>query len=428
MSVRRKRKQNNNNVNAQRSTRITGKGDYTEETLAIVNPIKRLESKLDHLEKKLVGKSAAVGSAASTIGRTLGNFVNQGDLGALAGSTLAKYFGHGDYSLKGNSLMQGKLSSGASFSNDGRRGTRVREREFVSNVRAGPLTGSSTDFTNASYTINPTNNNLFPWLYNFAELFDQWEPHGIVFEFVSTSSEYNGSSQALGVVVMATDYDSYDPAFATKQEMENSDYACSTKPSVGLVHGIECAVTERPSPVLYTSTDNGAPKTSYSLGNFQIATQGCSVADVVLGELWVSYDITFYKKQQPPNPRIYLSATGNAPVGSGLFSGVTTLSSLEITLDNITAPAVSTLNLPQVGRYAITYFMSAQAADTFALTAGTGVNLYSSRQVAIASNNVMYQKIVDNTIVGGTVTTASKVSSPSTWALAVARVNRNYTF
>jgi hypothetical protein len=35
----------------------------------------------------------------------------------------------------------------------------------------------------------------------------------------------------------------------------------------------------------------------YDLGNFQLATQGVSAAGVTLGELWVSYDITFYKKQ-----------------------------------------------------------------------------------------------------------------------------------
>jgi hypothetical protein len=157
--------------------------------------------------------------------------------------------------------------------------------------------GSSSQFTLQQFLINPTNVQTFPWLSRIASQYDQWEPNGIVFEFVSTSSDFNGASQSLGVVVMATDYDPYDPDYTSKQQMENADYSNSAKPSSHQIHGIECEMRERPTRVLYTSTNNGIPLTSTVMGTFNIATQGCSDANITLGELWVSYDITFYKKQ-----------------------------------------------------------------------------------------------------------------------------------
>lgn len=307
---------------------LRGRGDYSASTLAIKDPMNRLESKIDHLEKKLVKDIMSKSSAAATIGRTLGNFAGQGDLGALAGASLAKYFGHGDYQVRKNSLMSGNPHVGATFSKDGRRGTRITEREYIGDILSGPLTGGSTDFTVSSFDLNPTDSNTFPWLSRMANLFDQWEPNGIVVEFISTSSDFNGSSQALGAVIISTDYDGYDPTFLSKQEMENADYACSTKPSENLLHGVECDPTERPVHILYTSTTGGAPITSTTLGKTQVATQGCSQANVTLGELWISYDITFYKKQLHDSLTYgpLLSFTGTLDAGPSPYFGVPTVS------------------------------------------------------------------------------------------------------
>lgn len=301
---------------------IRGRGDYSSTTKSIKDPMTRLESKIDHLESKLVKDIMSKSNAAATIGRTLGNFAGQGDLGALAGQSLAKWFGHGDYKVHSNSLIKGSLPTGASFSRDGRRGTRIIEREYIGDIISGSMTGASTDFTVQGFSLNPTDPQTFPWLSRLAALYDQWEPNGIVFEFVSTSSDYNGASQALGAVIIATDYDGLDPAYSSKQEMENSDYACSTKPSDNLLHGIECDPAERPTPILYTSRENRAVHLS-TLGVTQVATQGCSVAGVTLGELWISYDITFFKKQlhsfESPTP--FLASLGETtPNGPYIIS------------------------------------------------------------------------------------------------------------
>lgn len=279
--------------------RLRGRGDYSTEVSAETDFAKRLEKKIDHLERSLVHATPTVSRGASMAGRALGTMLGQGDLGALAGEQLSKLFGYGDYStaIKGNSLMAGVAGNSVpKFQGDGKRGVRLTEREFLGNIVSGPVVSGSSVFTNVGYNLIPSDSATFPWLSKIAHLFDQWEPHGIVFEFHTTSSTFNGTSQALGAVIMATDYDINEPISSTKQIMENMDYACSSVPSSNLLHGVECDPKERPLEVMYTTARAGQLNFS-NLGKFQIATQGCSTAGTTLGELWISYDITFYKKQ-----------------------------------------------------------------------------------------------------------------------------------
>jgi len=307
---------------------IRGQGDYTPGIRTISDPLHRIEAKLDFVEDS-INRKPSVNKVASNIGKNLGSLVGQGDLGQLAGSRLAKFFGHGDYNVKSNSLVRAVENTKSVPSFQKARGTRIREREFLMDIRSGAtLDGGSTAFNNDSFILNPTNSKSFPWLSQVASLYDQWEPNGIIFEFVSTSSEFNGSNQALGAVVMATDYDPYDPDYLSKQEMENSDYSCSTKPSENLMHGIECAASERPTELLFTERNSTAvPLTNTQLGKFQLATKGCSAVDVVLGELWISYDITFFKKQQSigvTGPFLYQNGSLSATANLGWLANPTT--------------------------------------------------------------------------------------------------------
>lgn len=352
---------------------IKGRGDYSEEVKSIPKPLVRLEAKIDHLERSLVHTTPKITNAASTIGRTLGNFVNQGDLGALAGESLAKFFGHGDYKVKSNSLINGPISgpNPPKFGSHGKRGTRVMEREYIGDIVSGALVNGQSTFTNQSFRINPTDRSSFPWLSTIANQYDQWEPHGIVYEFVSTSSSYNGTSQALGTVVMATDYDVFDAVYPSKQIMENADYSCSTRPAESLVHGVECDPRERPTPILYCTTNAAA--NLQDLGNFQVATVGCSAAGTSLGELWVSYDITFYKKQlvTPATSLAAWCASGTCSPGGPLLFNPTVWYSRSITTTVVVGTGTY-VNLPASqgsGRYLVTFYMSdKRTSDVMALT------------------------------------------------------------
>jgi hypothetical protein len=363
-------------VPATRGTRqkLRGRGDYTSDVANEPDLAKRLEKKIDHLERSLVHATPTISKGASMAGRALGSLLGQGDLGALAGEQLSKLFGYGDYStrIKGNSLMAGVSGNSVpKFQGDGKRGVRLTEREFIGNIVTGALVSGSSLFTRQSFAITPEDQNTFPWLSRIAPLFDQWEPHGIVFEFHTTSSTFNGTSQALGAVIMATDYDVNDPLYPSKQVMENADYACSTVPSSNLLHGVECDPRERPLDVMYT-TPRPANLNFSTLGNFQIATQGMSTAGTTVGELWVSYDITFYKKQLVSSTvdNIFLSSTtASSAANAPLITGV--LSSNQVVLQQVIGTGTNIILPPSLGsgRFLVTaYTANYQAGDSVSMT------------------------------------------------------------
>lgn len=254
----------------------------------------QLQSKLDRIE----GKMPDIKSGLSNVGSRLGGLVGMPEFGKKAGAGISKLLGFGDYSVASNSLVKnvGGETIVPKFDNKGNNGIRVREREFLGDV----VSGAANTFKNTVYPITPTNSVTFPWLSQVAKLFDQWEPNGVVFEFVTTSSDFNGSAQGLGSVIMATDYDVLDASYANKRVMDNADYANSGKPSITQLHGIECDPNQRPYRIMYTQSIDALPANRNTLGNFQLATAGVSANTVTLGELWVSYDITLYKKQVDP--------------------------------------------------------------------------------------------------------------------------------
>lgn len=426
-----------------KATRITkrnlrGRGDYSEEIKNNPKPFPRLEAKIDHLERSLVHATPNVNKAASSAGRALGSMFGQGDLGALAGGSLAKLFGHGDYSVKSNTLMSSMLSGPTvpAFSNKGRRGVRITEREFLGDIVSGALVSGSTVFTNTSFPIIPTDPNTFPWLSVIASNFDQWEPLGIVFEFVSTSSEFNGANQSLGSVILATEYDVRDSNYTSKQDMANSDYACSTRPAVNLVHGVECAPSERPTKLLFT--DQTGTQTLNRLGNFQVATQGMSASGIKLGELWVSYDIAFYKKQLSNSTSSSATWIGFATATTGLFASPSLLFEQPAGVGNYTLTqnvgVGSVLNFGssiQSGRFLLVYTLDSNVNtnDTMAGWTYSNCNLVTLQNFTTAGSfGLTGYSLVDITGGSATITTTLKFTTNATWRLQVNRVPTTYRF
>lgn len=212
--------------------------------------------------------------------------------GLSAGAALSSALGFGDYKVRVNSLIHPSMDDQVPNVGNGRGSIRVRHREYLGDVFG------SKNFHNLSYQINPANQNTFPWLSQIALNFEQWRPLGMIFEFRTMSSDTQiSTSTALGTVVLATEYNSLAPGFVSKQSMENSQFVVSTKPSCSVMHPIECDLSQTPNQPLYVrlpSSSSGDARL-YDLGNFQIATQGMLVDDSNQGELWLSYDIEFYK-------------------------------------------------------------------------------------------------------------------------------------
>lgn len=237
-----------------------------------------------------VAKYTGPGMAAtgSAIGSTFGPIGSA--LGGLAGGLISHLTGFGAYHINSNTLLSGQTVP--TFMNNGD-GVKVCHREYIADVVSNSSNGV---FNLVNYNVNPGLASTFPWLSTIARNFEEYEFKGLVFEYRTTSGAVT-SSQALGAVIMATNYDVVDPNFTTKQAMEAYEYSVSGVPSANLLHPVECAPGSRPLNTLYvrnTGVTTGGQQL-YDFGNFQIATQGVPGSSVNLGELWVSYDVEFRK-------------------------------------------------------------------------------------------------------------------------------------
>lgn len=272
--------------------RLRGHGDYTYDK---PGPWGRIGRSLGEHAGGMIGSSYGMKGVGQALGSKLGSYAHY----------IGKIFGSGDYvtsagQVKHNTLVNdSQIPSFGSSKNE----VRLRHREFLGDIISSATIGA---YNNQSFPINPGLMSSFPWLANVVgSTFQQYRINGMVFEYRSMSADaLNSTNTALGSVVMATDYDSKDAIFTSKQQMENSEFGVSCKPSSCMIHGIECARSQTSVSELYIrafAVPSGADPRLYDMGNFQIATVGCQAASVNLGELWVSYDISVLKAiEQPP--------------------------------------------------------------------------------------------------------------------------------
>lgn len=229
--------------------------------------------------------------AGNTIGGMFGNASLGKGVGRWLGSGIGSIFGSGDYQIAGAAPAYNVIANGSQIPKfDSTRQTNiVCHREYL-----GDITGTSA-FNVGQYPLNPGLPTTFPWLATVAQNYQEYKFHGVVFEFRSLVTDFV-TGGAPGVVIMSTNYNSGDVAYTTKQQMENAEFAVSTKPTTNLMHGIECADKQTIMPQRYVRTGPvpaGQDIKTYDTGLFQFATQGNPIQN--LGELWVSYCVEFFK-------------------------------------------------------------------------------------------------------------------------------------
>lgn len=246
---------------------------------------------------------------SGSLGRTLleeggsmvGGLFGVPGIGKAAGGALSTVLGLGDYEVKQNLFLEGRLPKMVNIPGQG--GTVIRFQEYLSDVYTTPNIGAPDAFNLQSYIINAANQDCFPWLSQIAGNYEQYFIEGMLFEFRSTSANaLNSTNTALGSVMMATQYDVADAIFASKAEMLNYEFSNSTKPSDSAVHMIECAPSQTVLNGLYTLNGNapaGTDSRLYHLGRFCIATVGFQAANVNIGELHVTYQVRLLK------PKLY---------------------------------------------------------------------------------------------------------------------------
>lgn len=294
--------------------------------------------KVAELEKKLAKLSAKqskpFANTGKIIGSSIGGMFGSSKIGAgvgrWLGSGIGSIFGSGDYTTMGPNPSYNVLTNGSQipkFSTTHQTNV-VCHREYL-----GDINGTA-GFNNLQYPLNPGMATTFPWLSVVAQNYQEYKFHGLVFEFKSLLTDFvTGGSP--GVVIMSTNYNADDLAYTTKQQMENSEYAVSTKPTCNMMHGIECATGQTILPQKYVR--NGAVPAGqdlrlYDQGVFQFATQQNPITDI--GELWVSYCVEFFKPTQSEDfggnavgNHTYRSlVTSASPLGTVQLSNVGNLS------------------------------------------------------------------------------------------------------
>lgn len=307
-------------------------------------------------EVSLIGQALrAIGSAG---GGVLGGMLGSSGAGAAAGNNLgaavSRWIGAGDYSVGSNSIVkQTRASPHVPMMHSQNQAITVRHKEYLTQV-----TSSQAFKVAQTFTLNPGLEATFPWLSNIARNYQEYSIKGAVFHYVPTSGNaISGTNNALGSVMMQTTYRSTDSPPVSKVELLNEYWACESIPSESFCHPIECDPKENPFNIQYVRTGTvpaGDSKLIYDLGTTYIATSGQQADGVVLGDIWVTYEIELRK------PILFSNATFANEEFSAVYGGTLTSSSIFTTLVGtvgslpLTA-AVNTVTIPkgQSGAYII---------------------------------------------------------------------------
>jgi len=268
--------------------------------------------------QQTVNQPTVVGKALREVGQTVGGFIGLPSFGQAVGAGISRIFGQGDYQI--NKVNSNTLQSGAPAFSSLTSGFRITHREYIRDI------SSSSVFSSTTFNINPGVNTTFPWLSQVAANFEQYKIRGMVVYLNSSSGSAVGSTNtALGIWGVVTQYDPTEASFTNKQQAENYVGCQSAVPSQSLIHGIECKPSSTVIDKMYIRTGSIPDSEDlkfYDWGKFQVFTSG-SQAVSVIGELWVSYDIEFYKPRLPSGGMIAYSdwfystaGTQTAPMGN----------------------------------------------------------------------------------------------------------------
>lgn len=268
-----------------RSMRYRGDGDYRDWAKYIPR-----------------GIGALAGAGAGYMTGGLNGAWGGGRSGWDQGASFSKMVGMGDYGAPvGNAIIEGAGGPPAGItvnaSDDLTGDIYLSHKEFITQVVASSATAgaSASPFQQNRFAINPGMKESFPWLSQLAQNYDLFEFQGLIYEYRPQMGEFANSNNNLGRMMMVTQYDPDAEPFPNSIALQNYDYACSAKPSLGLIHGVETKRIQSSVNIFYTRTgDSTKDKVFTDLGVFNIATEGIPFSapgTQILGELWVTYRV-----------------------------------------------------------------------------------------------------------------------------------------
>lgn len=280
--------------------------------------------------------------------------------------------------------------------------------EFVQNIN---VDADPAKFHNLTLGINPGLADTFPFLSQLAKNFTLYKFEGLIFEFRPTSGEFGSASNALGKVIMATNYDPNDDPFAMARTMENYDYATSSKPSLTVRHGVETASSQSPLTMNYVRVNDAQQRDKIfsDLGTFQLATEGLPAVGII-GELWVTYKVTLSRSKINTSGNGQYISSSEKPIlavtsNVNPFSGVNEIpgtDNIGITLsgNTVTFPTSSKGKAYRIA-FRIRYLYTAplnQPVPTFTHPGGSAAVVVGTTGTLLDN----YSSVIETTTVSGT--------------------------
>ncbi len=283
---------------------------------------RNVTSKAKSKSKK--NKKTPFADVGQILGGAIGSMFNLDLSGAgrWLGSGIGSVFGSGDYTVAGPNPSQNVLFNSAQIPKfaSSKATNVVCHREYL-----GDITGSVA-VNNIAYRLNPADPHTFPWLSTVAQSYTQYKIHGMIFEFKSLTTDFVTAGKP-GFIALATNYNAREAKYSSKMELENSEFAASCKPTLNLVHGIECADDQTSLPIKYLSSGPQVYNPQdYDMGTFQVMT-GSQPDASVIGELWVSYCVEFFKPAIPETPG---GDVHSAVVAKSTASGASPLGTIQL--------------------------------------------------------------------------------------------------
>jgi len=357
--------------------------------------------------------------------------------GTGLGAALSKWLGSGDYTVSSNSITQ-KASAGSipAMHKEGQ-SILVRHREFLTEIRG------ATSFTiRNEFDLNPGLSTTFPWLAGIASQYSQYRIKGLVYHYVPTSGNaVSSTNAALGTVMLQTSYRATESAPTSKIEMLNEYWSSEAKPSEEFCHPIECDPKENPFNVQYVRTGS-LPATEnqlmYDLGRTTVAVSGQQANDIVLGDLWMTYEIELKKP--------VLTNLNNADIQTFASTSVSNLAAatpfgsdmstkFSSFIENPSASG-STLTFPRsvVGSYQVTAYwdgVTATGAATISITGGTLIPVVanSNETVSLYTTGVgkaiatFFVTVPDPDVAAVVTFTLATLTSPQRCRLLITEIN-----
>ncbi|MDB2457432.1 hypothetical protein N9W60_06170, partial [Flavobacteriaceae bacterium] len=234
----------------------------------------QLGKNIGHWGTRIAG--GALGAAGGVEGGIPG--VIGGALGGWeSGANISKAAGWGSYDVgrMSNDLISGSSGNGSApvfhsaGAHDDMGDVIISNRELVKIVKSSSSSGA---FNIESFTVNPVDS-TFHHLAQQAASYEQFEFLGLMFQYVPMTGE--GGSNELGVIGMAANYDpEHVRNFTSMEDLMRFKGATTCKPSVGMLHGIECDPSKRAIKTMYVRDNVSRTKDFTEPATFYFASDG----------------------------------------------------------------------------------------------------------------------------------------------------------